>query len=330
MAASDDSFEHHMLEGKGADDNDGEDTSFLNTGSALGSSPPAMTHGPTSDAEGDDGEEEGATHSGAGSGASVRAAHNFAHAGQEPRGSGDGLAETPEWGEAGEQRPAEDDHFDHREESAQHGEREEEGSPEGSAEGLAKHGAGDGRDLVGCCMWAKLGRFPWWPAQVLDASRADAGLQRERPSETDVLVRFFGTHDFAWVEPTSCLSDISVNYAERSRQRKKLFAKGLEEAEAFRRNGILPPNWNVVDSDLVSHDQGVSYDQNEADAVGGVKRSHSGNKGRRTRRKTKASNVSKKMAAAQKQEEKHISRRIRIMVYLGLCPPPGSPFNNIH
>jgi hypothetical protein len=111
-----------------------------------------------------------------------------------------------------------------------------------------------------CC------RFPWWPAVIIGntppAAAAAADLPARGPSSASVssatdtssdshqqqqqpgyvpglvLVRFFGTHDAAWVEPGRALSRWGVAQHERSSKTKAAsFVAALKEASKYLETG---------------------------------------------------------------------------------------------
>lgn len=249
-------------------------------------------------------------------------------------------------------------------------ERERCGSEDGKARGKGRgslKGEEEGglggflttKELVGRVVWAKLGRFPWWPAQVIDSSLADKLLKKDRSSETDILVRFFGTYDYAWIDSAHCLSDIETKFQERSKQRKRSFQKAVEEALECKKSGVLPRDWEVVPPDgsskaervtkkrkvteEVDHNEGNGVVENGLQGVEVTSESMKGNphlegeekaireddkdasKGRRTKAKKKPKSENTEVPILSEENEPQ-NRRLRVMRHLGLSPPPGSPF----
>eukprot|EP00850_Spirogloea_muscicola_P015060 SM000112S24002 [mRNA] locus=s112:332530:334805:+ [translate_table: standard] len=183
----------------------------------------------------------------------------------------------------------------------------------------------EARDLVGKAIWAKLGRFPWWPAQVVDGAMADAGLRKEQTSDREVLVRFFGTYDYAWVDAVACISELHVKFADRSKSKKKSFQVGIDEALEFSKTGKLPSRWegnssNGLQPGLLTHggdSEDPTGEHDEGDRVGAISQ--------RSKRKgwmKGAAREQEKVPALNQRQE----RRQRIMRQLGLSPPAGSPF----
>ncbi|KAJ7532148.1 hypothetical protein O6H91_14G074100 [Diphasiastrum complanatum] len=114
------------------------------------------------------------------------------------------------------------------------------------ADSATCEGVAVGSWFPGQLVWAKLCRFPWWPAQVMDERSVDNGSRPQRLSKDDILVRFFGIYNFAWVDPLMNLSKFDMNFEERSRILKKAFQKGLKEALEYRDSRRLPDNWTMA------------------------------------------------------------------------------------
>ena len=51
----------------------------------------------------------------------------------------------------------------------------------------------------GAVVWAKLGGYPFWPARVVPAGTPEDRACEPKGGERWQFVKFFGTHDFAWV-----------------------------------------------------------------------------------------------------------------------------------
>jgi len=182
--------------------------------------------------------------------------------------------------------------------------------------------------IHGQLVWAKFARFPWWPAQVTDERTVPVGTGGDHRSSKDVLVRFFGTYDYGWVDPKVGLSDFNVKLQERSKIRKKALQKGIEEALDFRRTGKLPDSF-VVDAveeeepktpPKKSNGNGVQENGN-----GKQYTPEDGGSEQRPARKRKPKVLYEEEERVQRKPERRL-RRLRIMRQLGLAAPAGSPF----
>ncbi|KAF8068307.1 hypothetical protein HT031_001994 [Scenedesmus sp. PABB004] len=105
---------------------------------------------------------------------------------------------------------------------------------------------------TGALVWAKVARYPWWPAVVVADGPASAPAAAPPPPPPPpgigaggsgggpALVRFLGTHDCAWVGERG-LSRWGVQQAERAGKTKSaIFLAALGEADAFAASGELP------------------------------------------------------------------------------------------
>ena len=96
--------------------------------------------------------------------------------------------------------------------------------------------------VPGTVVWARLGKFPSWPSLVLDLASPSVDAETKKAGKPQqVLVRFFATHDFAWITPGQ-LADFGAKKAEmKTKSRAKNFLLAIEEAEEYLRSGKLPP-----------------------------------------------------------------------------------------
>ncbi|KAK9843421.1 hypothetical protein WJX81_001604 [Elliptochloris bilobata] len=118
----------------------------------------------------------------------------------------------------------------------------------GAAEGKAKD-----KDRPGAVVWAKLARYPWWPAQVLALGDPFIPKHEEPPRRGAVPVRFFGTYDFAWIESQRALAPLAGRADDQASCRGKCktqdFVTALAEAEACVASGALPEGFFAEDDD---------------------------------------------------------------------------------
>ncbi|KAL0023296.1 hypothetical protein WJX77_004317 [Trebouxia sp. C0004] len=99
----------------------------------------------------------------------------------------------------------------------------------------------------GKVVWAKLARYPWWPAEVLNMSDPYIPDGEEPPRLGAVPVRFFGTYAFSWIESKRAIEpfdDEHVEHAANSRQPQ--FQRGVSEAKHFQLTGELPHGFTVA------------------------------------------------------------------------------------
>lgn len=108
-------------------------------------------------------------------------------------------------------------------------------------------------------VWARTGnRQPYWPSQVLDPSQNEqlfAQLPGKQPQY--LLVRFFGTYDYSYVSPWTCVLNFDQNYAERQKKsRAKQFVKAVQEANNMKKLGVLPEEWQSLEP-VIERPRGV-------------------------------------------------------------------------
>ncbi|CAM6100132.1 unnamed protein product [Calypogeia fissa] len=183
--------------------------------------------------------------------------------------------------------------------------------------------------VTGQLVWAKYARFPWWPALVMDHRGSLEGKGGKPSADTDVLVRFFGTYDYGWIDPFVNLSDFEVKHAERSRPRKKALQKGVEEAKEFQSTKKLPDKWDpVYDKSQNGHSNalattGVIQSQDELEVSPNTDVEP---KERKTPRKRKPKVLFEEEGIVERKPQRTL-RRLRVMRQLGLAAPAGSPFS---
>eukprot|EP01135_Chromosphaera_perkinsii_P005684 Nk52_evm16s358 gene=Nk52_evmTU16s358 len=98
-------------------------------------------------------------------------------------------------------------------------------------------------------VWARCGGFCHWPGQIKDPM--SAGIQEHilklgKPGM--MLVLFFGSYDCAWVTPgkNNPLPFMEHHKACEKKSKGKLFRAAVEEADRFVKEGVLPPNFNML------------------------------------------------------------------------------------
>lgn len=141
---------------------------------------------------------------------------------------------------------------------------------------------------TGKLVWAKLSGFRFWPGLVVDIEN-DANLPSRLKTpyrEGWQLIHFFGTYDYAWVPPKSCIvsweSGNKKNYANKCKS--KFFQLALTEAGGFIEKGELPKGFGIIpdmlesDSDSDAPNSGVKKVDTSLGKIatrGSSKRAHS-------------------------------------------------------
>lgn len=91
---------------------------------------------------------------------------------------------------------------------------------------------GGTKPMVDDIVWAKVGAYRFWPAQVKTVEECPEVLQRKDHEDGEFTVRFFGTNEFAWVSNAFVVrwepNDERARFAQGTK--KKSFVLALGEA----------------------------------------------------------------------------------------------------
>ena len=169
-------------------------------------------------------------------------------------------------------------------------------------------------DPGGKVIWAKVANYPWWPAKTLDPSR-----DRSFPPDADpprpnaIPVRFFGTHEFAWMGSKRALTEWEQGLSQFSKEcDQESFQAAIQEAEEYRKGGTLPDAFYVPPAP-------------ESGRKGKAKRRGSG--GAVARKPGEARSRTGRGAGGADNRGALVQERKRQRVlYLGLAPCEDSPY----
>ncbi|XP_004494012.1 uncharacterized protein [Cicer arietinum] len=169
----------------------------------------------------------------------------------------------------------------------------------------------------GSVVWARTSCQTWWPAEIMEERCAPSDDARDG----HVLVQFYGNHPSAWIDPSTNISIFEDSFEERSNNPSNDFQDALKQA--LQRKAQLSSCQNL------SPDRSAHSDQQDRSA--GKYSSPSSSKTlndfqerRRGKRERKPKVHFDEVSYPIKSERK--DRRLKIMRYLGLAPPVGSPF----
>lgn len=124
-------------------------------------------------------------------------------------------------------------------------------------------------------VWAKLAGHPAWPARIVEREESEEyrNYLQFRKHDDDVCVRFYGTHDVAWLRKRNAVVPWKLGRIRKLHhvvKKRKSFAKALQEVRAFcnthQRKG--PPSYSSRESEVggawcVLSNWGVSNSFNE-------------------------------------------------------------------
>ncbi|XP_059667549.1 uncharacterized protein LOC132312978 [Cornus florida] len=174
----------------------------------------------------------------------------------------------------------------------------------------------------GSVVWAKMADQLWWPAEVL-GERSSFVDSSNQGIDGRILIQFYGNRESAWVDPARDLSRFEDCFKERSCNPMEGFQDALREALHQKEHLRLSrqftespdgPNYSNQQDDSPDKCNSSSSSRTASDCRG---------RGKRERKpKVHFDDVIFPLKSARKV------RRFRIMRFLGLAAPVGSPFNS--
>ncbi|XP_022746635.1 uncharacterized protein LOC111296534 [Durio zibethinus] len=175
----------------------------------------------------------------------------------------------------------------------------------------------------GNVVWAKTACRLWWPAEIIGkkSSLADSRMQR---TEELVLVKFYGKQNSAWVNAARDLSMLEDCFDERSCNPMEKFQDALKQALVQRKEHIKSCMQLPGSPDSSTHSE--QQDQKSGKWTSSTS--------------SKTGTTLFKQGGSKKEQKPTIhlddatfpltsgkgARRLKIMRYLGLTAPRGSPF----
>ncbi|XP_075639610.1 uncharacterized protein LOC142611382 isoform X1 [Castanea sativa] len=177
----------------------------------------------------------------------------------------------------------------------------------------------------GNVVWAKTAYKTWWPAEIMD-ERSTSADSKNQDTGGHVLVEFYGSHDNAWLDPArdlSLLEDVSKCFEERSCNPMEDFQDALKQA--LQRKEYLSSCRQLFKSlDGLNHSDQQDQSSDKWTPSISSRAEHDflvkGRGKRERKRKLQFDEVTFPLTSTKKV------RRFRIMRYLGLSAPIGSPF----
>ncbi|KAF7818679.1 PWWP domain-containing protein 2A-like isoform X1 [Senna tora] len=169
----------------------------------------------------------------------------------------------------------------------------------------------------GSVVWAKTACQMWWPAEIME----ERSTSSDRACDGHVLVQFYGNHPRAWIDPVKDLSAFEDSFEERSSNPSKDFQDALKQAlqrkEQLSSCRKLSP-CRSVHSERQDHSSDKWATSTSSRTIDDLKERGRGKRERK--RKLHFDEV----ASPSKLDRK--ARRLKIMRYLGLMAPVGSPY----
>jgi hypothetical protein len=187
-------------------------------------------------------------------------------------------------------------------------------------------------DPGGKVIWAKVANYPWWPAKVLDPTR-DLSFppDADPPRPTAIPIRFFGTHEFAWMGSKRAIEDWEDGEAQhRGESAHESFTVAVAEAEAYRAGARLPEVFYLVpepEGGRRGKGRKRPAGASPAGGAGSARKAEGGDGlGTPTAGGARARPARTPLAAAEDRARAVHARKQQRLLDLGLMPPADSPF----
>ncbi|KAI4349079.1 hypothetical protein L6164_009718 [Bauhinia variegata] len=166
----------------------------------------------------------------------------------------------------------------------------------------------------GSVVWAKRASQMWWPAEIMK----EGSTLSDQASDGHILVQFYGNHPSGWIDPTTDVSSFEDSFKERSGNPSKDFQDALKQALKRKQQFDCGRKSTSVHSNRQDHsaDKGTSSASSRAKDDPEERR-----RGNRERKRKVHFDETIHPVKSKKED-----RRLKIMRYLGLAAPIGSPF----
>jgi hypothetical protein len=176
----------------------------------------------------------------------------------------------------------------------------------------------------GSLVWARKACQVWWPAEIVEkrSSSVSLGIQS---TNREVLVKYYGNEESAWIDPARDMSEFEDGFEERSCNPMDEFQDALKQA--LNQKGSQKPDIQFPSSPVCSNqpDQSTNADKCNSSSSSRIENDCLRTSGR-SKRKIKPKLHFGDVAIPLKSPPKKM-RRLKIMRSLGLAPPVGSPFS---
>ncbi|XP_047335212.1 uncharacterized protein LOC124938755 [Impatiens glandulifera] len=180
--------------------------------------------------------------------------------------------------------------------------------------------------VPGSLIWAKNSHQQWWPAKVLE-ERSSSVDSEGQGLNGYVLVQYYGNNESAWVDPTTDVSLFDSFFEERSCNPVKEFQDALQQALQQRRilnSGKQSGRRTPTKQDSLS--QPSESPDNRLDSRSSRTESDAPDRRRGKRERKPRVHFDEECLPVKSTK---VCRRIKIMRFLGLAAPIGSPFTTL-
>lgn len=169
----------------------------------------------------------------------------------------------------------------------------------------------------GNVVWARTDGQVWWPAEILEETSALSNPG----SGGHVLVQFYGNLPSAWIDPMTDISTFEDSFEDKSNNPSEDFQQALKKA--LQRKAQLS-SCQKLTLDRSAHSDMQERSSDKCTSTSTSKTIDDVQEKRRGKRERKPKVHFDEVTYPMKSERK--VRRLKIMRYLGLAPPVGSPF----
>ncbi|XP_010940548.1 uncharacterized protein [Elaeis guineensis] len=176
----------------------------------------------------------------------------------------------------------------------------------------------------GNVVWAKTAYHEWWPAEVMDEKEILDCTSTHHVGH--VLVQLYGNNEHAWLDPFRDLSQFDHCLEERSKNPLEAFQDALKQASSRHANTSSRALSGRCSDEVKSSSQNGICDAEDPSNSSRTKDDNI--EEGRGKRKRKMKIHFDELSFPEKPPRR--VRRLRIMRYLGLIAPVGSPFSLSH
>lgn len=179
--------------------------------------------------------------------------------------------------------------------------------------------------IPGSLIWAKNSHQQWWPAKVLE-ERSSSVDSEGQGLNGYILVQYYGNNESAWVDPTTDVSLFDSFFEERSSIPVKEFQDALQQALQQRR--ILNSGQQLRRRTPTKRDSFPQPSESPDNKWDSSRSSRTESDCPDTRRRGKRERKPRVHfdEVSLPVKSTRVGRRIKIMRFLGLAAPVGSPF----
>ncbi|KAK7267805.1 hypothetical protein RIF29_20484 [Crotalaria pallida] len=169
----------------------------------------------------------------------------------------------------------------------------------------------------GNVVWARTACQMWWPAEIM----VEKSTSSDPTCDRHVRVQFYGNHSSAWIDPMTDISAFEDSFEERSTNPSEDFQEALKQA--IQRKEQLS-SCRTLSSDRSAHSDQQDRSSDKWTSCTSSTIMDDLQERRRGKRERKRKVHFDELSFPLKSERK--VRRLKIMRYLGLVAPIGSPF----